>query len=72
MQEISIKDLAFKIAKIVNYEGQIKFDISKPDGMPRKCLNSSKIHELGWKVKVSIDEGLEKTFLYFLNNKKHD
>lgn len=72
MQEISIKDLAFKIAKIVNYEGQIKFDISKPDGMPRKCLNSSKIHELGWKAKVSIDEGLEKTFLYFLNNKKHD
>ena len=72
MQEISIKDLAFKIAKIVNYEGQIKFDISKPDGMPRKCLNSSKIHELGWKVKVSIVEGLEKTFLYFLNNKKHD
>ena len=72
MQEISIKDLAFKITKIVNYEGQIKFDISKPDGMPRKCLNSSKIHELGWKAKVSIDEGLEKTFLYFLNNKKHD
>jgi len=72
MLEISIKDLAFKIAKILNYEGQIKFDDSKPDGMPRKCLDSSKIHELGWKAKVNIDEGLKKTFLYFLGGMKHD
>ena len=66
MDEISIKDLAHKITQIVGYEGKIKFDISKPDGMKRKCLDSSKIKQMGWYAKINFDEGLKKTYQYFL------
>jgi GDP-L-fucose synthase len=68
MDEISIKDLALKIAKITGYNGQIKFDTSKPDGMKRKCLDSQRINNLGWKAKTNFDQGLEKTYKYFLEN----
>lgn len=67
MQEISIKDLAFKIAKIVDFKGEINFDSSKPDGMPRKCLDSSKLEKLGWKSKIGLDEGLQKLNNYYIN-----
>jgi len=67
MQEISIKDLAFKIAKIVEFKGVINFDSSKPDGMPRKCLDSSKLAKLGWKSKIGLDEGLQKLNDYYMN-----
>jgi len=66
MVEISIKDLALKIAKIVDYKGEIKFDVSKPDGVLRKCLDSSKIKQMGWKDKVDLDQGLEKTYNHYL------
>lgn len=68
MDEISIKDLAYKIAQIINYEGKIEFDISKPDGMKRKCLDSSKIKQMGWCAAINFDEGLKKTYQYFLKN----
>lgn len=58
MQEISIIELAKKIAQIVGYEGDIELDVSKPDGAPRKCLDSSKLFELGWQPKISLQEGL--------------
>ena len=64
-EEISISDLAIKIAKVVGYEGEIVQDTSKPDGTPRKLMDSSKINALGWKAKVSLDEGLEKTYEWF-------
>lgn len=67
MIEISIRDLAFKIATIVGYEGEIKFDTSKPDGMTRKCLDSRKIKQMGWKGRVDLDQGLEKTYNHYLN-----
>ena len=69
-EEVSIKDLAFKIQKLVNYEGEIMYDLSKPDGNPRKLIDSTKINELGWKSKINIDEGLEKTYQWFLKNYK--
>lgn len=68
MDEISIKDLSHKISQIVGYKGKIKFDISKPDGMPRKCLDSNKIKQMGWKAKTKLDDGLLKTYQYFLTN----
>ncbi len=64
--DISIKDLAYKIAKKIGFQGEILWDITKPDGTPRKLLNIDKISELGWRSKYDLDKGIEKT----LNNLK--
>ena len=64
--EISIKELAEKIRGIVGYEGGIKFDESKPDGVMRKILDSSKINNLGWKEKTDYDQGFQKTYDWYL------
>lgn len=58
MQEITIGKLAQQIAEVVGYEGKISLDTSKPDGAPRKCLDSNKLFSLGWKPKVNLQEGL--------------
>lgn len=67
-QEITIADLAQKIAKTVGYNGEIKFDLSKPDGTLRKLLDSSRLNKLGYKPQISIDEGLKSTYNWYLNN----
>jgi len=63
--DISIKDLANKIAKFTQYEGEIIWDHSKPNGTPKKLLNIEKIKQLGWEPKTSLDEGLVKTINSF-------
>lgn len=60
--DISIKDLAMLIMKITGYKGEIKFNAGKPDGTPRKLLDVSKIHSLGWKHKISLEEGIRKVY----------
>ena len=67
-EEVSIKDLALRIKNLVDYEGDISYDLSKPDGNPRKLIDSKLINELGWKSKINIDDGLKKTYDWFLNN----
>ena len=67
-EEVTIKDLALKIQNLIQYEGNINYDLSKPDGNPRKLIDSTIINELGWKSKVDIDMGLEKTYQWFLEN----
>lgn len=67
-EEVTIKDLALKIKNLIQYEGNINYDLSKPDGNPRKLIDSTVINELGWKSKVDIDLGLEKTYQWFLEN----
>ena len=67
-EEISIKDLAIEISKIIDYKGEIEFDNSKPDGNPRKLLDSSKINKIGWSHKVSLEDGLRKTYSWYLDN----
>lgn len=62
MHEISIVDLAHKIAATVGYTGKIGLDIERPDGAPRKCLDSSKLFALGWQPKVGLDEGLQRMY----------
>ncbi|MBX3710100.1 MAG: GDP-L-fucose synthase [Gammaproteobacteria bacterium] len=62
MQEISIVALAREIANVVGYQGDIVLDTSKPDGAPRKCLDSSALFALGWKPNVSLKEGLIKMY----------
>lgn len=68
-EDISIFDLANLIKDIVGYEGEILWDSSVPDGTPKKQLDVTKIHNLGWKHKTSLREGIEKTYQYFLEGK---
>ena len=64
-EEISIAELALKIAKTVQYNGKISFDSNIPDGTPRKILDSSLINSIGWKPKISLDKGLIQTYDFF-------
>ncbi len=66
--ECSIKELAINIAKITDYRGQVEFDPSKPDGAPRKLLNTRLLAALGWESKVRLDQGLLKTYKWFVHN----
>lgn len=64
-EEISIGDLARLIAEIVGYRGRIGFDVSKPDGMPRKLLDLRKLHGLGWRSRIGLREGIEATWRWY-------
>ena len=64
-EEISIKDLAHLIANIVGYEGQIEFDLSKPDGTLRRVLDNKRLNDLGWKHKISLEEGVSDTYNWY-------
>lgn len=68
-EDIAIADLSLLIKKIVGYQGQIKFDASKPDGTPRKLLDVSKINNLGWKAKVSLEEGIARVYQWYCSQK---
>ena len=67
-EEVTIKELAYLVSEVVNYKGNIVFDDSKPDGIPRKILDSSRILKLGWKPSISLLKGLEKTYKIYLDN----
>ena len=60
--DISIKDLALLVKKIVGYEGELKFDTSKPDGTPRKLMDVGKLHSFGWKHKINLEEGIRTVY----------
>lgn len=68
-EDVTIRELAETIKKIVGFEGELKFDSTKPDGTPRKLLDVSKINNLGWKAKVSLEEGIAKVYEWYLKNK---
>lgn len=65
-EEVSIRQLAEMIQRVVGFEGSIRFDSSKPDGTPRKLMDSSRLHSLGWKHKTRLEEGLALTYQIFL------
>jgi len=67
-EEISIHDLGLLIKKVIGYEGDIVFDSSKPDGNPRKLLDSTLINSLGWNSSIKLEEGLSNTFSWFKKN----
>jgi GDP-L-fucose synthase len=68
-KEISIKDLAFLVKKIVGYQGEIKFDSTKPDGTPRKLTDTTKLNALGWKHSIELEEGIGRVYNEkFINN----
>ncbi|ADG94576.1 NAD-dependent epimerase/dehydratase [Arcobacter nitrofigilis DSM 7299] len=66
--DYSIKELAEVISNVVGYKGSIKWDIEKPDGTMQKLLDSSKFLKLGWKPKITFEEGLEKTYKWYKGN----
>ncbi len=66
--DIPIKDFAYKVKECVGYQGDLVFDKSKPDGMPRKVLDVSKLTEIGWNAKFGLDEGLSRYYEWFSEN----
>lgn len=66
--DISIRELATLIAKIIGFDGSFAFDTSKPDGTPRKLLNVSLLTQLGWHAKTGLEDGIRKTYAWYLEN----
>lgn len=67
-EDLTIKDLAGIIQQVVGHTGQIIWDSEKPDGTPRKLMDISKMHALGWKHQIELKEGIEKTYSWFVDN----
>jgi GDP-L-fucose synthase len=65
-EDVTIQELAQTISKVVGYDGEIVNDTSKPDGTPRKLLDVSKLHSLGWQHKIFLENGIKKTYDWFL------
>lgn len=70
-EDISIKEVAELVKKVIGYNGELSFDASKPDGTPRKLLDVSKINQLGWKAGTELEQGLIETYQWFLDH-QHD
>lgn len=64
--DIPIRELALLIKKVVGYEGEIEHDLTKPDGTPRKLMDVSKLHAMGWRHKIELEEGLQKVYAAFV------
>ena len=66
-EDITIKDLAYLVKEVVDFQGEIYFNTDMPDGTPRKLLDVSKLKELGWSYKTSLKEGIQKTYLDYVS-----
>jgi GDP-L-fucose synthase len=64
-EDLSIRELAELVAEVVGYRGTLEFDTSKPDGTPRKLLDVSKLHDLGWRAAIGLRGGLEETYAWY-------
>lgn len=71
-EDISIKELAFLIKETVGYKGDIEFDLTKPDGTPRKLLDVSKLKGMGWAPKTNLEKGIELVYNWFVDNYNED
>ena len=67
-KEVSIEQLALLLCDVIGYEGKLVFDISKPDGTPRKLTDVSKLHNLGWKHSIELKEGVQDAYNWYLDN----
>ena len=70
-KDITIKELAETIQKVTGHQGEIIWDSSKPDGTPRKLMDVSKMKEIGWEYRTELQQGIEKTYAWFLENIKN-
>lgn len=66
--DCTIKELTETVAKVIGYQGDIQWDTTKPDGAPRKLMDVSRLERLGWKSKISLEQGLTQTYQWFLQN----
>jgi len=69
-EDLTIAELVDTLKDVIGFKGQIKYDSSKPDGTPRKLMDVSRLHKLGWKHKTSLKEGIELTYKWFVENFK--
>ena len=67
-EEVTIRDLAQLVKEVTGFSGELAFDTSKPDGTPRKLCDVSRLHSLGWRHKIGLQEGLREVYKWFLNN----
>jgi len=67
-EEISIRDVAEIVRRVVGYQGRLVQDTSKPDGMPRKRLDVSRLRALGWQARIPIEEGIRQTYEWYLKS----
>ncbi|TXH54105.1 MAG: GDP-L-fucose synthase [Bacteroidia bacterium] len=67
-EEVTIQALAQLMCEVIGYEGKLIFNLEKPDGTPRKVLDISRLHQLGWRHQISLKQGLKHTYLWYLNH----
>jgi GDP-L-fucose synthase len=67
-EDVSIGDLARLVSEVVGYGGKIEFDVTKPDGTPRKLLDVRRINDLGWKARTALREGIRSTYQWYVEN----
>ncbi len=68
-EELSILDTAKLAARVIGFEGKLVHGLSKPDGTPRKLIDSSKLRALAWRPRIGLEEGMRTTYEWFLTNK---
>jgi GDP-L-fucose synthase len=69
-EEVTIRELALLVKEAVGYGGDLAFDTSKPDGTPRKLMDSSLVHSIGWKHRICLRDGLKSAYEWYLENKR--
>jgi GDP-L-fucose synthase len=67
-EDVSIRDLSELLRDVIHPEATLRFDTSKPDGMPRKLLDVSRLHRLGWRHRIDLRDGIESTYRWFVEN----
>jgi nucleoside-diphosphate-sugar epimerase len=65
-EDLTIRELAERVKQVVRFEGEIAFDISRPDGVPQKLLDVSRLQDLGWKAQTDIEEGISQAYEWYL------
>ena len=69
--DLTIQELAETIKRIIGFSGELVFDVTKPDGTPRKILDVTRLHNLGWKHKINLEEGIGMAYSDFLQRESH-
>ena len=67
-KDLTIREMAETMKQVVGYKGMITFDVTKPDGAPRKLIDITRLKRMGWNYSVDLKEGLKKTYAWYLNN----
>ena len=68
--KVSIKEMAETMKEVVGFKGNLTFDTTKPDGSPRKLIDVSRLSNMGWEYNIGLEEGLKKTYKWYLNQDK--